>query len=282
MVYTFVDQEIFVAYRCESCEQPALETDVICWHCGRPLPRREAETAVADLANEAEAAERPFPMTAFIAYAGLTLAILIVLFAVMRSLGRQPQVAQGISRTLKPGWTAVNDHDRTFTMNLPAEWGWLDRTDEGQEADFVARVRRDGRYQAALAPYDDMADDRLLLLVAAANPVAGETTTPPFVLVARSRQLTHFTPEQMTAALRQAPAGIELLRSNLAESVNGRQQLLSILTVPYAGRELRCQHLFFNDVSEGYLIAGCSADDTYNEFTNVFHDILVSFQPLLP
>ncbi|MCP4424252.1 MAG: hypothetical protein GY803_07170 [Chloroflexi bacterium] len=282
-----------MAYQCKNCGQTTLETDTVCWHCGQSLSQRkeEPETAVS---TEESTEERPFPLASFMAYSGLTVAIIIALFWVMGRLGSQPQVVQGIGPSLKPGWTAVTDRDRTFTLNLPAQWLRLDRYDSEQEAEFIEQARQNGQYQAALAPYDAMADDRQLLFLAVSDQSGGETApstsdlrsplsagVSPFIVIARSRQLSQFTPEEMLAALQDGPAGISLLRSNLTEGVNGNQQLLSILTMPYADHGLRCQHFFFKEETESFLVVGCASEDTYHDFTNIFHDILVSFQPLL-
>ncbi len=273
-----------MSYQCENCGQTALETDTICWHCGQPLspPNKKQETPSAD--EDAEK-ERPLPLVSLAAYGGLTLVIIIALFMVMQALGRQPQVVQGFGASLKPGWTAVTDQQRTFTLNLPTQWKRLDRFDPEQEAEFIEQIRRNNQYQAALAPYDAMADDRQLLLLAVAEMGEGETAVtapPPFVIIARSRQLSQQSPEQMMVDLRQGPAGTTLLRSNLTEGVNGRQQTISILTWLYGGQELRCQHLFFKDAPDSYIVVGCAPEASYGSLTNIFHEILVSFQPLLP
>ena len=278
-----------MTYQCDNCGQAALKTDTICWHCGRPLPRRETKEAphsVVGNDGENDDEERPLPLTRIAAYAGLTLAIVVALLAVMKSLGGQPQVVQGINQSLKPGWTAVTDQNRVFTLNLPSAWQWLDRYDAEQAADFIAQARQNGQYQAALSPFDEMADDRQLLFLAAANQADVDTAVPPFIVIARSQQLGQLSPEKMTALLRAGPAGVKLLRSNLAEGINGRRQALSILTLPYASEELRCQHLFTHETlaeeaSDGYLVVGCASEDVYLAYTNIFHDILVSFQPLL-
>jgi hypothetical protein len=281
-----------VTYQCQNCGQPALETDTICWHCGQPLRRQKNETNPAAAAVSTESLP-PLPMQSIASYGGLTLLIIVGLLWVMQALGRQPQVVQSLGSALKPGWTAVTDHDQLFTLNLPAQWQPLDRYKPEQEEAFIAALRQNSQYQAALAPYDAVADDRQLLLLAQADPAEMETlalsevevAVPAFVLVMRSQQLSQLTPEQMTNFLETDPAGFDLQRANLEASVNGREQITYIAALPYENQTLRCQQLFYlsenDDDPNSYLIIGCVSQDGYSTYTNVFHDILVSFQPLL-
>lgn len=223
-------------------------------------------------------------MTQIAAYGGLTLVIIAALLWVMQALGQQPQVVQSLGDTLKDGWTAVTDHNRTITLNLPAQWHVLDRTAPEQEAAFVAALRQNSQYQTALAAYDTAADDRQLLLLAEANPTERETAVPAFILVTHSQQISQLSPKQMTELLEAGPTGVELLRTNLEASLNGREQVTHLTAQPYQDNTLRCQQLFYksaDDNPDSYLIIGCVTQDGYAAYTNIFHDILVSFQPLL-
>jgi hypothetical protein len=270
-----------MAHNCKNCGQPALDTDTICWHCGQPLPK-QTKPAV----NEKKAATSdPLPATASLplqsiaAYGGLTLLIIVILLAVMQALGNQPQVVQSLGDSLKPGWTDVTDYNRTFTLNLPMQWVKLDRYHPEQEETFIGQLRENDQYQSVLAVYDAIANDRqLLFLSQAAVP---ETAVPPFVLVTRSEQISQLTPVQMTDFMDTTPVGLSILRANLEATVNGREQVTYITTMPYKDDTLRCHQLFYKDEPASYLIIGCVSDDGYSEHTNIFHDILVSFQPLL-
>ncbi len=276
---------------CQNCGQPALETDTICWHCGQPLARKKDKTnqAVEKTAVSPESLPS-LPLQSIAAYSGLTLIIIIALLWVMQDLGQQPQVVRGLSSSLKPGWTAVTDHNQLFTLNMPAQWQKLDRTDPLQEETFITTLRQNSQYQSALAPYDAMADDRQLLLLAQADQTETDTETavPAFILVTRSRQISQLTPNEVTTQLEAGPAGLELQRVNLEASVDGREQVTYIAALPYENQTLRCQQLFYlsendsdNDDPASYLIIGCVSQDSYPTYTNIFHDILVSFQPLL-
>ena len=269
-----------MAYSCEHCGQTTLETDTVCWQCGQTLAPRQPKP-VTPPSDENGTMARPFSLARLAAYGGMTLFIIIALFAVMRSLGRQPQAAQGLGDSLKPGWTAVTDYNRAFSLNLPAAWLWLDRFNPDQEVEFIEQVRQNGQFQAALAPYDALADDRQLLFLGAEKWDDGETAAAPFVVVIGSRQLGQFTSEQMTLALADSSGDVTLLRSNLVEGTNGRRHLLLNLTLPYADQTLRCQHLFYQEAAGSFLVAACAPEDQYSDFTNIFHDILISFQSLL-
>ncbi|MEJ2747167.1 MAG: hypothetical protein P8183_04525, partial [Anaerolineae bacterium] len=209
------------------------------------------------------------------------LIIIIALLWVMQALGSQPQVAQSLSDTLPPGWTAVTDYNRQFTLNLPAQWAILDRSDPQQEERFIAALRQNSQYQAALAPFDTVANDRQPVLLAQADQTEMATAVPAFVLITRSQQISQLTPRQMTDLLQTDPAGLELQRANLEMSVNGREQITFITAIPYQDQLLRCQQLFYKDDPNSYLIIGCVSKDSYSVYTNLFHDILISFQPLL-
>ena len=266
---------------CQNCGQPALETDAICWHCGQPLASQKSKPnqASGETAVFSESLP-PLPMKSIAAYGGLTLVIMIALLWVMQALGQQPQVVRSLSSSLKPGWTAVTDHNQIFTLNIPAQWQKLDRYDPQQEAAFITAMRQNSQYQAALAPYDALADDRQLLLLAQAEPTETETAVPAFILVTRSRQISQLTPDEVTTLLKADPAGFELQRVNLEATVNGREQVTYIAKLPYEN------HLSENDSVnseefDSYLILGCVSQDGYSTYTNIFHDILISFQPLL-
>lgn len=271
-----------MAHKCNNCGQPALETDTICWHCGQPLPQQknptknEVEVATADPTPTAAA---PLPLQSIAAYGGLTLLIIIIFLTVIQALGNQPQVVQSLGESLKPGWTDFTDHNRTFTLNLPMQWARLDRYNPEQEDAFIKQLRENDQYQAVLAAYDAAADDRQLLFLSQAN--LPETAVAPFVLVTRSQQFSQLTPDQMTAYLDSKPPGLAVLRANLEATVNGREQVTYITAMPYKDDTLRCHQLFYKDTPASYLIIGCVSGDGYSEHTNIFHDILVSFQPLL-
>lgn len=273
---------------CPNCGQPALETDTICWHCGQSLPREKSQ-AKQTAATAVSPESLSLPLPGIMAYGGLTLVIVIALLWVMQSLGRQPQVVQSLGNSLKPGWTAVTDYNQTFTLNLPAQWQRLDRYDAEQEAAFVAALRQNGQYQAALASYDAVAGDRQLLFLIQAGQTETDAAVLPFILVTRSQQISQLTPEQMTDFLEGGPGGLDVQRVNLEASVNGREQVTYITAQPFNDLTLRCQQLFYlgdndsenSETPGSYLIMGCVSQDSYATYTNIFHDILVSFQPLL-
>lgn len=267
-----------MGHQCENCGQAALETDVICWSCGHALPR---QVPILEAVPGPEKGEYSVPLTSLAAYGGITIVIVIALLFVMRSLGRQPQFVRGAESALQPGWTAVTDSNRLFTLNLPVPWDWLDRNDSLKEADFIAEVRQSSRYQVALAPFDGMTDDRRLLLLASENLSGEQSAEPVFVVIIRSEQLSRYSSEQVAAFLRTAPGGATLSRFDLAESRNGRPRGIYIISIPHNGQEMRCQNLFFNNISDSYLIIGCSDEKFYNDYANIIHEILVSFQPLL-
>ena len=223
--------------KCPNCGQPALETDTICWHCGQSLPREKSQTEPAEV-TAVSPESPPFPLPSILAYGGLTLVIIIALLGVMQALGRQPQVVPSLGSSLKPGWTAVTDDNQTFTLNLPAQWQRLDRYDPEQEDAFIAALRQNDQYQAALATYDAVANDRQLLLLVQAEPTETETAVPPFILVTRSQQISQLTPEQMTSFLE---ANLHVQRVNLEASVNGREQVTYITAQPYDDFDLH-QH----------------------------------------
>lgn len=272
-----------MTYQCENCGQAALETDVICWHCGHALPRQQNkaadETAVSPPSAPSLSASLSLPLPSIAAYGGLTLIIIIALLWVMQALGQQPQVVQSLGDTLPPGWTAVTDTNREFTLNLPAQWAVWDRSNPQQEEGFITMLRQNEQYQTALAPYDTAADDRQLLLLAQTDQA--ETAVPAFIMITRSQKISQFTPEQMTRLLEAGPASLELQRANLEVSINGREQITYITAMPYQDQPLRCHHLFYKDTPDSYLITGCVSQDGYATYTNLLHNVLVSFQPLL-
>ena len=109
-----------MADRCPNCDQPVLATDITCWHCGYQLPKRtNARPAAApvsvspsgQLGTPGEVTAKPteYDWRALAIYGLLTVAIVVGLGLVMRSLNRQPILVRSAGIDLNGEWVIVTD-----------------------------------------------------------------------------------------------------------------------------------------------------------------------------
>lgn len=274
-----------MADKCPNCDKPVLDTDIICWHCGYQLPKRQpakgegakqtgaaARARFLSPAGDAETAEVNLRMVAI--YGLLTLAVILALWLVMRSLSRQPILVRSAAFELGD-WVSVTDFDLRYTLSLPSDWQWLDTAFRDQ-SDLLAEVAARQPYVGwALLPLGGAAGDMELLGLAVGTRVL-ETADPiPFVVIGRSEELSALSPADALARLTGTTAVTE---QAIDTRVAGQPQArFTVLDMPNA---YQCRHLFTPFKGEGYLLAACAPQGRFGTLQHDLADILDSFQLL--
>lgn len=270
--------------KCPNCDKPVLSTDIICWHCGYQLPKRPPAKTESTRrpttrpsrrlppAGDAEVAE--LDLRALAIYGLMTLAVILTLWLVMRSLSRQPILVRSAAFELGD-WVSVTDVDLRYTLSLPSDWQWLDAAFRDQSDLLAEIVARQPYVDRALRPLGEAAGDLELLGLAVGTQVL-ETTDPlPFVVIGRSVQLGALSPADALARLDDAPAVTERA---LDTRVAGQPQArFTMLDLPNA---YQCRHLFTTAEGVGYLLAACAPQSRYGTLQHDLADILDSFQLL--
>ncbi len=260
--------------RCDNCEQPVLDTDTVCWHCGRALsstavpktPKRI--TALSD-----EVAVEPLPLPAVAVYGTITAVLIIAMLLVMRSLGQKPLVLLHPNTQAHADWVPVTSHDQQFTLDLPSEWNWL----EANQPLFASLVIEGGPVVTAVYPLGTIATDTEYLLIAG----QGAMPQASFILIARSRSLNAITPEQSIALVEQSDATFDLVSADVVQSFTGTNMAQFLLVLPNTEMgTLRCRQIFVPAADVAYLAGGCAPEAEFRAFATPFENVLASFQPL--
>lgn len=263
-----------MAQTCTNCGHPALETDTVCWHCGWQLsPPR----VIKANARQSEAvAEEPYPLTAVVFQGVMTVAVIIAVLLVMRSLGQKPLIIIHPETRLSADWLPVTDPAQRFTLDLPVDWTWLDESDQPRFADLL---QADDQFQAALAPLSNFVEDTELLLVArGSRGSTGELTG--FVVVAHSESLDALTPQQAIELVSQQAAELTIRETSLVESLTGQTQ--ATILVDGVGDQLRCRQQLTPGQPDSFLLTACSPTAQFPRYANDLQNILNSFQILMP
>lgn len=242
--------------RCDNCDRPMLATDAVCWHCGQPRKGQVAQVA---------AGSEPVALTAVSSYALLTLAIIIALLLVIRSLAQQPLIVVNGNAPRPRGWTVFTDSQRRFTVNLPPEWTVAEPADGAFAALLAAE---EGVGETAVSPLDP---STILLL---ARSPAAETQ---LVAVARNVQLHQLSLSQLTDLI--TATGVDIQQVEEGESFFGVAQIN--LTFAAEG-EILCSQQYALQPEDSYLVTICMDANSFHRSRETIEAIQGSFQPLKP
>lgn len=267
---------------CPNCGKPVLATDTICWHCGYQLPKRPAarpapsRDAVAGLPGRAadKAPADEYDFRALAVYGLLTLAIIVALLLVMRSLNGRPILVQSAAFELGD-WVAVTDVDLRYTLSVPADWQWLDVAyrDQSQLLDKV--MERQVYVRRALRPLGRPADDLTIVGLAVGSQNLEESEPQPFVVIGRSDQLGALTPDEALARVAEAPP---VSQPAVDTHLSGQPQA-RFDTTDLAGG-YNCRHLFTAQAGVGYLLAACAPQPRFGSLLDDLDKIRDTFQLL--
>ncbi len=275
---------------CPNCDKPILESDTVCWHCGFVLPKRPKPRATAEPANRvaslhlparerqpAESVPVAYDFRALAIYGLLTLAVILSLWMVMRSLSRQPILVRSAALDLGGNWVSVTDVDLVYTLTLPSDWQWLD-VGYRDQSELLTKVFDRQPYMArALRPLGEGAGDVETLSVAVGTQVLETTDPQPFVIVARSERLGEMSPETALELLGNSslPVSEQSVDTHLAGQPQAR---FNILDMPNA---YQCRHLFVTAESKpAYLVAACAPQSRFGTMQRDLNTVLNSFQLL--
>jgi hypothetical protein len=269
---------------CPNCGKPVLDTDTVCFHCGYPLPRRSKpgrppaapprrDRSRADAAGEAE-----IDLRALAVYSLLTVAVILGLWLVMRSLSRQPILVRSAGLDFDENWVAVTDVDLRYTASVPTAWQWLDVAFRDQD-ELLEQVIDKQRYIGrALRPLGDAAGDVAILGVAVGTQDLEDSAPQPFVVIGQSDRLGEVTPQTALDLL--AGQSLPVAEVEIDMRLAGQPQArFTVSDAPYA---YQCRHLFVAGDSgeDGYLVAACAPQMQFVTLRRDFDDILDSFQLL--
>ena len=204
--------------------------------------------------------------TAVIIYASLFALTVLALMATMYALGKRPLFVLNGKTERPAGWTAVTDQAQTFTLNLPADWEWVEKSDEGMGVVFEG----DEGMKTAVLPFLTLLPDSKLM------SIAQQETASPFLLVLHGDALATTSPHKLIADVEDEPLlGVDIINSDIIENSITGDQVDFRINFPDA--ELRCQHRY---VQAGYLLVACADEGEYGRYTADIFNMLSSFQPL--
>jgi len=262
-----------------------LPADTVCWHCGYQLPKRAAAPpkqrasggAPDPVEREQMAAPADYDWRALLIYGLLTMAILVALWLVMRSLSLRPVLVSGSGFGSGGDWVTVTDADLRYTVSIPTEWQWIDLAD-GDQSELLSRVTARQTYvNRALRPLGEPAGDAETAGLAVGTRSLEEAEPQPFLLIARSEQLRGANPQAVLDMLDEASFQIseEAIGTRLAGQPQAR------FTAADPANDYQCRHLFVTGEDKpGYLVAACAPWDRFGAMQGDLNDILDSFQLL--
>jgi hypothetical protein len=258
--------------RCEHCGQPALEGDVACWQCGRPLPAASEGAPAVGLSGPAEAISPSLGAVGL--YAGLTAAVILAAVLVMAALGRQPLLLVDGRVRPPPDWRELTPAGRAFIIRLPESWAI---EEPGAGYDLGDELRE--LASAATRPLGREVTDLEILFVAQ-SPPPPVPAAPAFLVVARSRALNRLNYGAAAALANQndTPASDVVFVDHLAKS---HLQLDVPVAAETAG-SLICRQQFILGRDEAMLVSLCAPAIRHGVYLATFARILASFQRLSP
>ncbi|MBP6016964.1 MAG: hypothetical protein KA586_09605 [Candidatus Promineofilum sp.] len=277
-----------MANSCPNCDRPVLATDVTCWHCGYQLPRKTnarpagappSATPGGRASNSGEAAVQPtaYDWRALAVYGLLTLAIVVGLGLVMRSLNRQPILVRSAGIDLGGEWVIVTDSDLRYTLSFPTDWQWIDAAARAQSELLTQVIERQPYIDRALRPLGELAADVEIAAVAVGTRLLDDTDPKPFVIVGRSERLRGLAPQDVLDRLDEQPFQVteKAIDTHLAGQTQARFNVLD------GANAYQCRHLFVAaDEKPGYLVAACAPQAQFGTLKQDLDGILDSFQLL--
>lgn len=274
-----------MADRCPNCDKPILATDVVCWHCGYQLPKRaaaptpkRASAKTPDLAaREEDVTPADYNWRALVVYGLLTLAIIVGLWLVMRSLSLRPVLVSGAGFDSDGEWVRVTDADLRYTVSIPIEWQWIDMAYRDQ-SELLSRVVAQQTYvNRALGPLGELADDVETVGLAVGAGLLDEVDPQPFLLIGRSERLRGVAPQDVLDALDEN--SFQISEKEINTHLAGQPQARFTALDP--SNEYQCRHLFVTGEGKpGYLVAACAPQEHFGALQRDLNVILDSFQLL--
>lgn len=264
-------------YKCEQCGQPALDSDVLCWHCGEPIPGREERVPVT--AQVKESWQETYSLSSIGLVALSLLLVIIGTLLTMGALGRRPLVQIGFGTRPPSAWQTITGDGLTFTMNLPGSWQRIDGQDQLTRVTSNNYYRGRDLFFTGLLPLSMLAND-LEFLYIAVNEQTVNDSVPVFVVVGRSASLSALAYEDVGEFL--TDVGDLEVSASFVDDFDRTHLRINMLTPtnPSEEDQLQCNQQFIGGGSTAMIVSVCSPLKDYDVNKTKFADILGSFQRL--
>jgi hypothetical protein len=237
--------------------------------------------AVPQLEPQAAApALEAFSLSAVLIYGAVTAIVLIGLWLALQTLGRHPLVLLNPDTNVNTGWIPVTDEALRFTLDIPPTWQSFARQDPQQQTDFEALIADNEQFSTAVSLLSTPLPDMEILLIVIGEKAEQITTSPGFVVVARSEALSRLSLDEQVALAQRPVAGIELHQVTFFRSFVGDNRASLSLKIPATRDALICQQHLVQGAGEGYLLAGCAPETRVQAYSEPIEKILASFQLL--
>jgi hypothetical protein len=264
--------------RCPVCDQPLLEDETVCWHCGHAAGQASPAAATAPPAGPRRAtAEADVRLSPKLFYGVLTAVIIAAALYLTAFLGRQP-LAHGSRTDLPAGWVWLTSGQNDFTFFVPATWEVRQAMGDEETATLTALVHTTDGLARALQPLSRL-DYQLRVTLYARGPLPVEQTEPGFVLVARSRALNKLAAGDLVnlAVTAAEELGVTLAAAGEVVLFDQRYVYVDAITIVGEQRQ-RCQQQLFHGTEEMLWITACGPPE--DRFQRDLAAILGSFQRL--
>ena len=259
---------------CENCSRPLFDTDTICWHCGQKqsLPAQSESTpeqpsSITTVEDDTEPEPEPVASALILYYGALTAVIVLALLLTIRSLGQSPIVTLN-SDSSQGEWVSLNSPDKSFTIDIPAEWEWQFLEERKARPSITNLPENDRRIMTAITPLGDLVPDTEYLLVA--------QNGSSLLVVARSERLNRLSPQQAVTSLQEEQFdNIIVTEAHLIQDTPG--EVKAAFSAKHLNTPLQCDQYMVPGPSETYVIAACSLIESHELQQGDFKTTLDSF-----
>lgn len=271
--------------RCDNCGEKALDTDVVCWHCGMPLAGREEH--VPEKVTVKDSWQRGVSASSLGLMVGMAVFVLIGALVMTFMLGRQPLVQVTFGTRPPSGWGVFTAANMGFTVFLPTNWEWIDGSSTEQSAALGSHLENDELLYYGTYPFGAEVDDlEIDFLALGPEPLA--ELPGPFFLVARSSVLNQLGYNEalqfLSSGEYRADANIEVRNTRYVDDFD-KSHVATEVRIPVPDRRieaLSCQQQFVRGEGQAMVVAACSPSGRFAVYQGNFEDILASFQRLKP
>ncbi len=269
---------------CNNCRQAVLPDDSTCWHCGAQLtpqpksteePNKKDQVTKWQLNTTADGVALDTLASPAIVYGVITAVVIIMVFVLLGQLSQPPLLQIAASQVPPNGWSRITYGDYEFTVSMPAAWEMV-RSDQIEATSLTELVNDLPYYEnEVFLPYQTLADDLEILLWAHDQNQAA--AAGPFVIIARSQQLSTLSPEEADELASQLSADLsyEIFQQEIVDNANKSHFALATVT-----EHFRCQQQFVNGRVASLLITACAPQPEYVQQRETLEEILRSFEYL--
>lgn len=303
--------------RCENCGQLALDTDKVCWHCGRPLAGRDIEEPEKVAVNKGW--QQTQSLGTIGGYVMVAVVVIVAALVVTNTLSKQPRVSANVGERAPEGWEVISDSRSSYTFYLPQAWIWFEpqRRERREDPPLTFLLENEQYFRSGMNPFQGETDDLEIdflavpftdtLALAGArsteegvltggsgdevgteDELAKETqltnaivTADAFMLVARSTNLNTLTYTETAEYL--LNSDYDILDAEQVKELDRTFLTVSVETPVETAENfefLRCSQKFFLGRYESLLVTLCAKDTAFIRYQRPFNEILTSFRRL--